>query len=105
MNQNNIHKKIIELQTQEISQSEFETMLRQSTNANPMMIYWKKLDGRRARREMFWGFYIGGKASETREQRGELALVSLTDGGEYRTIQLNEVTRIRFENKTYFVTL
>jgi hypothetical protein len=105
MYHNSVHTKLLNLATQEISQTEFETMLRQTTNANPMMIYWKKLDGRRARREMFWGFYIGGKASQTREERGELALVSLTDGGEYRTIQLNEVTRIRFENKTYFVRL
>ena len=105
MYHNSVNRKLIELAGQEITQTEFETMLRNSSSSNPMIIYWSKLNGRKARRNMYWGTYTGGKASQTRSERGELALVSITDNNEWRTIQLNEVTRIRFENKTYFVTL
>jgi hypothetical protein len=105
MNSNSVYKKYLEFAGQEISQDEFETMLKQTSVNNPMTIYWAMLSGKRTRRTMYWGQYTGGAASDTRAERGELALVSLTDGEGWRTIQLNEVTRIRFENKTYFVTI
>jgi hypothetical protein len=54
-------------------------------------------------REMYWGKYAGGAASITRSQRDELALISETNNGEYRTIQLNQVTLIRYNGKTYTV--
>jgi len=103
MTPNKVYSKIVEFAFQEITQNEFEAMLRSTTASNTMWIYWKKLDGDRTRREMYWGKYAGGAASITRSQRGELALISDSDNGEYRTIQLDTVTLIRYNGKTYTV--
>ena len=103
MTANKVYSKIVEFAFQEITQNEFEGMLRDTSASNTMWIYWKKLDGDRTMREMYWGKYAGGAASITRSQRDELALISETNNGEYRTIQLNQVTLIRYNGKTYTV--
>jgi hypothetical protein len=52
---------------------------------------------------MYWGVYKGGAASQTRSAEDLVALVSITDGREYRTIDYSSVWKCKFEEKTYYV--
>lgn len=115
MIENNVHNKLIEFAIQSISRSEARNYIENSTNAKPVLIFWETLDDGRTAREMFWGTYKGGAASETREREGMIALVSLDDAPEegqteaYRTVIWDTIWKLRAYNEdrekyiTYYV--
>lgn len=104
MTDTTVYKKIQKFYIPSITFSKFYfEMLKESDVSNPISIWWEKLDGDRTSREMFWGMYVGGKASKTRETEGLIALVSIDDGEDYRTVDLGTVWKCRYQNKTYYV--
>jgi hypothetical protein len=103
MNTVSVYKNIQKFAIKSIDIGEFYGMLERSKSYNPVEIWWEKLDGDRTNREMYWGRFKGGKASQTRTERGEIALISIDDGREYRTVDLGTVWKCRFEEKTYYV--
>ena len=100
---NSVYKNLQKFAIPTIDIGEFQYMLEKTKSYNPMQIWWEKLDGDRTNREMYWGVYKGGKASETRTAEDLVALVSITNGREYRTIDYSSVWKCRFEEKTYYV--
>ena len=103
MNTVSVYKNLQKFAIPQIDIGEFYGMLEKSKSYNPIEVYWEKLDGDRTVRDMYWGRYKGGKASRTRTERGEIALISIDDGREYRTVDLGTVWKCRFEDKTYYV--
>jgi hypothetical protein len=104
MTGNTVHNKLQKFYIPTISFSTFYfEMLRESDALNPITIFWEKLDGDRTVRDMFWGMYVGGKASDTRKAEGMIALVSIDDGEDYRTVTLDSVWKCRYKDKTYYV--
>jgi hypothetical protein len=104
MTEATVYKKIQNFYIPSITFSEFYfNMLRESDASNPITIFWEKLDGDRTVRDMFWGMYVGGKASQTRKAEGMIALVSIDDGEDYRTVTLDSVWKCKYQGKTYYV--
>jgi hypothetical protein len=89
-----------------ITFEEFQTMLEATSIGNPIRIHWFKLDGTKADRLMYWdsGAYSpDNKATITREEEGLQALLSLSDGDDWRTIDYNTVWKCRFNDQTFYV--
>jgi hypothetical protein len=109
MNQNSVHKRIQKLAIQSISLSEAKDYIENSSNQKPVLIFWETLEDGRTAREMFWGRYKGGKASQTRTAEGMIALISKDDSNEYRTVIYDTIWKLRAYNEdrkqyiTYYV--
>lgn len=109
MNQNSVHKRIQKLAIQSISLSEAKDYIENSSNQKPVLIFWETLDDGRTAREMFWGRYKGGKASQTRTAEGMIALISKDNSNEYRTVIYDTIWKLRAYNEdrnqyiTYYV--
>ena len=109
MYENKVLNKIQNFAIQSISLSEARDYIKNSTNNKPVLIFWETLDDGRTAREMYWGKYKGGAASETRELEGMIALVSVDDGDEYRTVIWDTIWKLRAWNEdrdryiTYYV--
>ena len=106
MNSNSVHNKILKFAVQEISRSEFETMLKTQTNSgNKMKIGWITELGLNRYYEMYWdgSAYVGGDAGGSSTK----ALVDMyniqRDRGDWKTVDFNTVYKIRFKNKLYKV--
>jgi hypothetical protein len=85
---------------------EFQSMLQMSKSYNTIDIWWETLDGSRTSREMFWNsaaYNPSNKATQTREAEDLQALQSVTNGGDWRTIDYSSVWKCRFEDQTYYV--
>lgn len=96
MIENLVHKKIQEFAIQPISLSKAKDYIKKSTSSKPVLIFWETLDDGRTAREMFWGRYEGPTtASKTREREGMIALVSIDDGDEYRTVIWSTIWKLR----------
>ena len=85
-----------ELAIQSINQMEAQELIARSTPGNPVMIFWTTLEEGNTAREMFWGTYTGGAASDTRTQEGMIALVSMDDGDDYRTVIWDSIWKLRY---------
>ena len=92
----NILSKINKFAIPMISTDEAEDIIKLSTSSTPALIFWETLDNGKTAREMFWGIYTGGKASETREREGMIALVSQDDGNEYRTVIWDTIWKLKY---------
>jgi len=109
MNAINVHKKLQSFAIQSISLSEARDYIQNSSKSKPVLIFWETLDDGRTAREMYWGVYKGGKASDTREAEGMIALVSKDDSNEYRTVIWDTIWKLRAYNEdrgkyiTYYV--
>ena len=109
MTSNNVYNKLVNFAIQPISLSDAKDYIRNSTSSKPVLIFWEMLDDGRTAREMFWGKYEGGEASNTRQREGMIALVSTDDGDEYRTVIWDTIWKLRAWNEdrgayiTYYV--
>ncbi len=102
----NILSKINKFAIPRIDIGEFQFMLEKSKSYNPIEIWWETLEGNRTSREMFWNssaYNPSNKATQTRQKEDLQALQSLTNSGEWRTIDYSSVWKCRFEDKTYYV--
>ena len=67
-----------------------------------MKVWSTKLDGKRMRRVMKTGSPTGGKSWNPRyKQKGQWVMKSQTNSGEWRTIVLNTVEKIKLGNQVY----
>ena len=109
MNQNNIHKKLIQFAPQEISLSKFQDLLESSSRNNKIRVEWETLEGNTDYYWMWWdsGAYVGNEASDTKQAEGmfniQTTLTSDSGRKQWRTLTLQTVTKCRFENKLYIV--
>lgn len=109
MTSNSVYNKLEKFAIQSITLSEAKDYIRNSTRNKPVLIFWETLEDGRTAREMFWGRYKGGPASETREREGMIALKSLDDSDEYRTVIWDTIWKLKAYNEdrgrfvTYYV--
>ena len=109
MNQNNIHKKLIQFAPQQISLSKFQDLLESSSRNNKIRVEWETLEGNRDYYWMWWdsGAYVGNEASETKADEGmfniQTTLTSESGRKQWRTLSLQTVSKCRFEGKLYIV--
>ena len=109
MNQNNIHKKLIQFAPQTISLSKFQDLLESSSRGNKIRVEWETLEGNTDYYWMWWdsGAYVGNEASETKAEEGmfniQTTLTSESGRKQWRTLTLQTVSKCRFEGKLYIV--
>ena len=103
MYQTKVSSKINKFAIPQIDIGVFHSFMEATDEDTPITIFWSKLDGDRTVRDMYWGEYKGGKASQTRSEEGLIALVSVDDGDEYRTVDLGSVWKCIYDGKTYYV--
>ena len=109
MNQNNIHKKLIQFAPQTISLSKFQDLLESSSRNNKIRVEWETLEGNTDYYWMWWdsGAYVGNEASDTKQAEGmfniQTTLTSDSGRKQWRTLTLQTVSKCRFEGKLYIV--
>jgi hypothetical protein len=113
MNQNNIHKKLIQFAPETISVSRFQDLLESSYKNNKIRVEWETLEGNT---DYYWMWWEDGPLATT-EQGEEMSRTKLSEGmfniqttltsdsgrKVWRTLTLQTVTKCRFENKLYIV--
>ena len=85
-----------ELAIPHITVAHAQEIVARSTETNPVQIFWGTLDEGNTSREMAWGTYTGGTASDTRTAEGMIALVSLDDGSDYRTVIWDTIWKLKY---------
>ena len=86
--------------------SEFKSMLKRSTETNPMFIKWRTAipPTHRASYEVYWGkFYSNSDQSETKQEEGMVNLVAPTTTEGWRTLTYDNISSFKFEGKTYTI--
>ncbi len=96
MNNNIVHNKLQKFAIPSISAYEAEELIKDTDSSYPAIIFWETLDNGNTAREMYWGRYKGGPASQTRTSEGMVALVSVDDGGEYRTVIWDTIWKLKY---------
>ena len=102
MTPNIVNNKIEKFAGKLITFAEFYDMMKESRKSNPIYIYWTKLDGDRADRDMYWGKYTGDAVYDYQAD-GYMVLRSKTDRNEWRTVVLDTVDRCIYKDKIYRV--
>ena len=111
MNQNNIHKKLIEFAPQQITLRKFQELLESSSRSNKIRVQWETLEGNVDYYWMWWepgpiGNGIEG-GTDTKAEEGmfniKTTLTSESGRAKWRTLTLQTVSKCRFENKLYIV--
>jgi len=111
MNASRVHKNIHRFATPEITFTEFYDMLLSSSRSNPVKVKWRTrgipAPAHTRNYTMYWDSakYVGGKAggSATKEREGMVNIQVLDISGNWRTLDLNTVEAVVFENKRYLV--
>jgi hypothetical protein len=100
MTSNSVYKNLQKFAIPSISTNLAKQIIRDTDSSTPALIFWETLDNGRTAREMFWGRYKGKtKASETREKEGMIALVSVDDNDEYRTVIWDTIWKLKYYDK------
>ena len=102
-----VYSKLVELKGKEINLSEFQDLLESSSRRNTIFVQWETNEGNVDYYEMFWDAskYVGGEAggSETKQEEGMFNIQCKDVKGRWRTLNLQTVTKCRFENKLYYI--
>ena len=109
MTSNNYYNKLLQFKATEISLLEFQDLLESSSRNNKIRVEWTTLDGNVDYYYMWWdsGAYVGGDAggSDTKAMEGMFNIKTTlnNEGGrsQWRTLDLQTVSKARFENKLY----
>lgn len=109
MNSNSYHNKLIQFKGIDISLSEFQDLLESSSKNNKIRVEWTTLEGNVDYYYMWWdaNAYVGGEAggSDTKAMEGmfniKTTLNNETGRAQWRTLDLQTVSKARFENKLY----
>jgi len=96
MTSNSVYKNLQKFAIPSISTDMAEQLIKDTDSTYPAIIFWETLDNGRTAREMYWGKYKGGKASQTRQREGMIALISDDDGGEYRTVIWDTIWKLQY---------
>ena len=106
MESNKVHSKILKFAIDEITFTQFYTFLMESTPSNPIFVKSGKVDGGTFARDVNWGPFLNGIARGAiydYEAKDYMVVQSQDNGGDWRTIDLANVTECRFEGKRYRV--
>ena len=111
MNSNSVYKNIEKfgIKTKTISLSEFQDLLESSTRSNAIRVQWETLAGNTDYYYMWWdsSAYVGNEASDTKAAEGMFNIQTTlnSDGGRkvWRTLDLQTVSKARFENTLYII--
>ena len=99
--------KILKFAGEEISISQFESMLEDSRPNQKIRVQWKTKEDRIRNYWFYWddGAYKGGKAggSATKAREGMLNLQGEGFSGEWRTLWLKTVVKCRYKGKNYTI--
>lgn len=109
MNSNSYHNKLVQFKGIDISLSEFQDLLESSSRNNKIRVEWTTLEGNVDYYYMWWdsGAFVGGEAggSSTKASEGmfniKTTLNNETGRSQWRTLDLQTVSKARFENKLY----
>jgi hypothetical protein len=103
---NKVHNKILKFAIEEITFTQFYSFLMESTPSNPIFVKSSKVSGGTFARDVNWGPFLNGIARGAiydYEAKDYMVVQSQDDGGDWRTIDLQNVTECRFEGKRYRV--
>jgi hypothetical protein len=111
MNSNSVYKNIEKfgIKTKTISLSEFQDLLESSSRDNKIRVQWETLAGNTDYYYMWWdsAAYVGNEASDTKASEGMFNIQTTlnSDGGRkvWRTLDLQTVSKARFENTLYII--
>jgi hypothetical protein len=105
MNNNKVHNKILKFAIEEITFTQFYAFLMESTASNPIFVKSSKLEGGSFNKNVNWGPppYPNGRALYDYEALGYMVVQSQSDGGDWRTIVLENVIECAYEGKRYRV--
>ena len=109
MTSNSVYNKLLQFKATEINLSQFQDLLESSSRDNKIRVEWTTLEGNVDYYYMWWdsGAYVGGEAggSETKAMEGmfniKTTLNNETGRSKWRTLDLQTVSKARFENKLY----
>jgi hypothetical protein len=91
-----------------ISLSEFQDLLESSSRGNPIRVAWETKDGTQ---DYYWMWWENGplgttpsgeKMSNTKSDEG-MYNIQTFEKGKWRTLDLQTVSKCRFENKLYII--
>ena len=109
MNSNSVYKNIEKfgIKTETISLRRFQTLLESSSRNNPIRVQWETLEGNTDYYWMYWdsAAYVGGDAggSDTKAEEGMFNIQCLGLRPKWRTLDLQTVSKARFENTLYII--
>ena len=106
MDNNKVHNNILKFAIEEITFTQFYAFLMESTPSNPIFVKSSKVSGGTFARDVNWGPFLNGIARGAiydYEAKDYMVVQSQDDGGDWRTIDLQNVTECRFEGKRYRV--
>ena len=109
MTSNSVYNKLLQFKATEINLSQFQDLLESSSRDNKIRVEWTTLEGNVDYSYMWWdsAAYEGGDAggSSTKASEGMFNIQTTlnSDGGRkvWRTLDLQTVSKARFENKLY----
>jgi len=108
MTSNSVHNKLEQFATKVISLSQFQDLLESSTQSNPIRVQWETLDGNT---DYYWMWWENGplgttpegdKMSNTKAKEG-MYNIQTFEKGRWRTLDLQTVSKCRFEKKLYII--
>jgi hypothetical protein len=115
MDNNSVHKKILEFVATEISVNEFLVLLKESNRSDKMNIRWRtegSADGSgkppHMTQHLIWwdsSAYVGGSAggSATKALQDQLNLMVTPGRNEWRTLSYQNIDSVTFKNRKYII--
>ena len=109
MTSNTFHKKLLEFAGEEITKTEFFTMLKSSRSNEKIRVMWRTEEGITRNYWLYWddAAYVGGSAggSATKAASKEVMYNLQGDGfsGDWRTLTLGTATRCRYKGQNYTI--
>jgi hypothetical protein len=105
MYENKVYSKLVNFAMSEITFMEFQQMLFDSTEGNPIRVGWETLEGNNRYYYCYWdsSAYVGNKASDTKAAEDMVNLQVIGLDGDWRTIDYTSVSKCRFNGQTFKV--
>jgi hypothetical protein len=105
MNASSVHNKLQKFAPQTISLKKFQDLLESSSRGNPIRVQWETLEGNTDYYWMYWdeAAYVGNEASDTKAAEGMFNIQCLGLKPKWRTLDLQTVSKCRFENQLYLI--
>ena len=106
MIENKVHNKILQFAVPEITFTQFYSFLMDSNAGKPIWVKWNKVDGGVTTRSVYWGPFLNGidrGAIYDYEAYDYMVVKSEDNNGDWRTINLQDVSECRWEGRRYIV--
>ena len=107
MTSNSVYNKLVEFAGEEITITQFESMLKDSRSNQKIRCQWRTKEGKRRDYWFYWdsGAYVGGSAGGSATKAREDMYNLQGDGfsGDWRTLWLDTVVRCRYKGQNYTI--